>query len=106
MTPSQSPEKPRRMKPDETMRRLAETFKVLGDTTRTKMVYLLTGRELSVSRLAELAGISQSSASHNLRILRSMELVKVRRAGKNSFYVLDDDHIHHLIDEGLKHVEE
>ena len=85
---------------------LAETFKVLGDLTRVRMLDALTRTELCVSDLAELLHVSESAVSHQLRLLRGMRLVRARRDGRLVFYALDDDHIVGLFRQGLEHVEE
>lgn len=90
----------------EAMDWLSETFRVLGDPTRTKMLFALSKEELCVCDLAHLLGLSESAASHQLRLLKAMRLVKYRRAGKMAYYSLDDEHIADLIRQGLKHVEE
>lgn len=96
----------KRMKPEITMQRLAETFKVLGDTTRTKIIFALSQEELCVCDIANLLGTTKSAVSHQLRILRNMKLVKYRKDGKMAFYSLDDEHIKNLFNEGLRHVKE
>jgi DNA-binding transcriptional ArsR family regulator len=90
----------------EAVERLSEIFSVLGDPTRTKILFSLSREELCVCDLARLLGLSESAASHQLRLLRAMRLVKYRKAGKMAYYSLDDDHIADLIKQGLKHVEE
>jgi len=90
----------------EAVERLAESFRVLGDPTRTKILFALSKEELCVCDLAHLLGLSESAASHQLRLLRAMRLVKYRRAGKMAYYTLDDEHIADLIRQGLRHVEE
>jgi ArsR family transcriptional regulator, lead/cadmium/zinc/bismuth-responsive transcriptional repressor len=85
---------------------LAETFKVLGDTTRVRVLDALSRSELCVCDLARLLGLSESAISHQLRLLRGMRLVHPRRAGRMVFYSLDDDHIVRLFAEGLEHVQE
>ena len=94
------------MKPDEIIVDLAQTFKVLGDPTRTKIIFALSKEELCVCDIATLLGISQSATSHQLRVLRNMNLVRYRKNGRIAYYSLDDDHIKNLFDEGLRHVEE
>jgi len=94
------------MKPNETFEKLALTFKVLGDPSRTKIIFALSNRELSVHQVASLLDMSQSAVSHQLSILRHMELVKIRRDGRISYYALDDSHISNLFEEGIRHVEE
>ena len=96
----------RTMKPDATLLKLAATFKVLGDPTRTKIISALLQEELCVCDLASLIGLSQSAISHQLRVLRNMNLVKYRKDGRIAYYSLDDDHINAILTAGLKHVEE
>jgi ArsR family transcriptional regulator len=86
---------------------LAETFKVLGDTTRVRMLDALSrAAELCVCDLAALLGLSESAVSHQLRLLRGMRLVRPRRDGRLVYYALDDQHIVGLFAQGLEHVEE
>jgi len=85
---------------------LAETFKALGDLTRVRMLDALSRSELCVGDLAGLLGLTESAVSHQLRLLRSMRLVRSRRAGRMVMYMLDDDHILKLFRQGLDHVEE
>src|SRR5437773_1269621 len=85
---------------------LAETFKLLGDTTRVRILDALSRAELCVCDLARLLGISESAISHQLRLLRSVRLVRPRREGRMVFYTLDDQHIVGLFEQGLEHVEE
>src|SRR5438132_11996234 len=85
---------------------LAETFKVLGDVTRVRILDALSRAELCVGDLAELLGLSESAVSHQLRLLRGMRLVRPRRDGRLIYYRLDDDHILRLFEQGLEHVEE
>jgi DNA-binding transcriptional ArsR family regulator len=85
---------------------LAETFRALGDPTRVRVLDALSRAELCVCDLATLLGLSESATSHQLRLLRSLRLVRTRRAGRMVFYALDDDHITRLFAQGLEHVEE
>ena len=85
---------------------LAETFKVLGDPTRIRILDAISKSELCVCDIARLLGLSESAVSHQLRLLRGMRLVRPRRAGRMVFYVLDDQHIVGLLQQGLEHVEE
>lgn len=85
---------------------LAETFKVLGDTTRVRLLDALARAELCVCDIARLLGLSESAVSHQLRLLRGMRLVRPRRAGRMVYYTLDDQHIVGLFAQGLEHVEE
>ncbi len=91
---------------DEILYDLAELFKVFGDSTRIKILYSLFETELCVYDIARLLNLSQSSVSHQLRILKSSKLVKFRREGKSIFYSLDDDHVREIISMGMEHVEE
>ena len=88
------------------MAALAETFKILGDATRVRILDALARAEVPVCDLAQLLGLSQSAVSHQLRLLRGMRLVKSRRAGKHIYYVADDHHIVGLFEQGLEHVQE
>lgn len=94
------------MKRPEAIALLAETFKILGDSTRIRIAFALSKEELCVCDLANLLGVSQSAVSHSLRVLRQMRLVKFRKEGRTAFYSLDDEHISHLLAEGFRHVEE
>jgi DNA-binding transcriptional ArsR family regulator len=85
---------------------LAETFKILGDATRVRILDALSCSELCVCDIARLLNLSDSAVSHQLRLLRGMRLVRPRRAGRQVFYALDDEHIVRLFREGLRHVEE
>jgi len=85
---------------------LAETFSLLGDPTRTRILHALSVDELCVSDLAGLLEISASTASHQLRLLRDRRLVAVRREGKRTYYRLEDEHIRTLIDMGVSHAAE
>lgn len=85
---------------------LAELFKALGDPTRVKILFSLMTRELCVCDLTAVIGVSESAVSHQLKILRTLRLVKFRREGKILYYSLDDDHIEKLFAQGLEHVTE
>jgi ArsR family transcriptional regulator len=85
---------------------LAETFKALGDPTRLRLLAALSKAELCVCDLATLVGISESAASHQLRLLRALRVVRTRRDGRMVHYRLDDDHITRLLAQGLEHVGE
>ena len=85
---------------------LAETFKVLGDPTRVRILDALARGDVAVCDLAELLGLTQSAVSHQLRLLRSMRLVRSRRDGRHILYTVDDNHIAGLFEQGLEHVRE
>lgn len=92
------------MADDDVIHSLAETFKALGDPTRTRIVFALSRHELCVTDLASLLEVTSSAVSHQLRVLRNMKLVRYRKDGKMTYYSLDDEHIEHLFNEGLRHV--
>ena len=92
--------------PPRTVAALADTFRVLGDPTRVRILDALADGELCVCDIAALAGISESAVSHQLRLLRGMRLVRPRRAGRQVFYSVDDQHILELLKQALTHVEE
>jgi ArsR family transcriptional regulator len=85
---------------------LAETFRVLGDPTRVRILDALSHGELCVCDLAALVSMSESAVSHQLRLLRNLRLVRPRRDGRMVFYALDDRHIITLFRQGLRHVQE
>lgn len=84
---------------------LAETFRVLADPGRVRLISaLLEAGELCVCDLAAVSGLSQTAVSHNMRLLRSHRLVRYRKQGRNVYYSLDDAHIRLLLDVGLQHI--
>jgi DNA-binding transcriptional ArsR family regulator len=85
---------------------LAETFKVLGDATRVRILDVLSRRELCVGDVAGVLGLSESAVSHQLRLLRGARLVRQRRAGQMMFYALDDHHVIRLFAQAREHVQE
>ena len=89
-----------------TVEALAETFRVLGDPTRVRILDALSAGELCVCDIAALVGTSESAASHQLRLLRGMRLVRPRRAGRLVYYAVDDQHILELLKQASTHVEE
>lgn len=95
-----------KMPPEEELQDLAEFFKVFGDPTRLKILYVLLCSEMCVYDIATTLGMSQSAISHQLRVLKQMDLVKNRREGKTIFYSLADDHIITILSQGLDHIEE
>ena len=92
--------------PARTIAALADTFRVLGDPTRVRILDALSTGELCVCDIATLVELSESAVSHQLRLLRGMRLVRARRAGRLVFYALDDQHIIELFQQALTHVEE
>lgn len=94
------------MPKEETLYDLAEFFKVFGDTTRIKIICGLFEAEMCVCDIAALLGMNQSAISHQLRVLKQARLVKYRKEGKSVYYSLDDEHIKHIFDQGLIHINE
>lgn len=85
---------------------LADTFQILANPTRLRIVDALARRELCVCDLAAVVGTSQSAVSHHLRQLRQMKIVRYRKEGRMAYYRLDDDHISSLFSVGLEHIRE
>ena len=85
---------------------LAELFKVFGDSTRIRILFVLFEAEVCVCDLAKVLNMTQSAISHQLRILKQNKLVKNRREGKSIFYSLTDDHVRTIINQGRDHIEE
>lgn len=96
----------RKMPKDEELNRLCEAFGILSDSTRIKIIFALSRKELCVCDISNLLNVSISAVSHQLRVLRNSRLVKYRKQGKMVFYSLDDKHISALFNEGLKHIRE
>ena len=91
---------------EETLYDLAELFKVFGDSTRIKILCSLFESEMCVCDISTTLNMSQSAVSHQLRVLKNAKLVKFRRVGKVVYYSLDDDHVKHIFNEGLNHINE
>ena len=94
------------LRDDRTIFDLSETFKVLSDPTRLKIVLALAKEELCVCDVAALLQMTDSAISHQLRLLRNLRLVKYRRNGKMAYYSLDDEHIEALITVAARHITE
>ena len=92
------------MPADETILAVSDVFKVLSDPTRARIVFALSQAELCVCDLAALLNLSDSAVSHQLRLLRSLKLVKFRKEGRLAYYSLDDDHTQRLLLDALEHV--
>jgi len=91
---------------DDHVQSVADTFRVLGDPTRVRILDSLGEGELCVQDLASRVGTSESAVSHQLRLLRTMRLVRVRREGRQAFYAVDDHHILELLHQARTHVQE
>lgn len=94
------------MPPEDDLYDLAELFKVFGDSTRIRILFVLFGAEVCVCDLAEALQMTQSAISHQLKILKQSKLVKGRREGKSVFYSLADQHVRTIIAQGLEHIAE
>ena len=94
------------MPDEEVLYDLAELFKIFGDSTRIKILYVLFESEMCVCDIAQLLGMTQSAISHQLRSLKQSRLVKARREGKTVFYSLADGHVRTILDQGMEHVAE
>lgn len=94
------------MPSDQSMESLADFFKVFGDKTRIRILYLLKNQELCVCDLADCLGMTSPAVSHQLRILKINRLIKSRRQGKSVYYSLDDQHIHGILGESMTHLTE
>lgn len=85
---------------------IAELFKVFGDSTRIRILFVLFEAEVCVCDLAAALNMTQSAISHQLKILKQSKLVKSRREGKSIFYSLADDHVRTIIAQGCEHIDE
>lgn len=100
-------EKIKSLMPDEdVLIDLAELFKVFGDSTRIKILSVLSGGELCVCDISTAVGMTSSAVSHQLKILKNADLVQFRREGKTVFYSLADGHVNTILEQGLEHVNE
>ena len=91
---------------EESLLDLAELFKVCGDSTRIRILFVLFEAEVCVCDLAAALNMTQSAISHQLNILKRNKLVKSRREGKSMFYSLADDHVRTIVSQGMEHIEE
>ena len=87
-----------------TATRLAQIFGALSDPTRLRLVSALSEGELCVCDLAAVLGMTQSAVSHQLRLLRNLNLVRFRKEGRVVYYTLDDEHVRQLFERGLEHI--
>jgi DNA-binding transcriptional ArsR family regulator len=91
---------------EHTAAHVAELFRAFSDTSRVRILSVIVDREMNVSQLAELVGVTESAVSHHLRGLRQMRIVKFRRDGKEVYYFVDDPHIIALFQQGVRHIQE
>lgn len=94
----------KKMPKEELLYDLSELYKVFGDSTRIKILYVLFEAEMCVCDIAQLLNMSQSAISHQLRVLKQSRLVKYRREGKTVFYSLADDHVRAILGQGMDHI--
>lgn len=94
------------MPDDEELFALADFYKILGDSTRIRILYLLYENELCVCDIAHMLGMQISAISHQLRILKQARLVRFRKEGKSVFYSLADHHVHMILGQGTEHIRE
>lgn len=94
------------MPDEEILYDLAELFKIFGDSTRIKILYVLFESEMCVCDIAQLLGMTQSAISHQLRALKQSKLVKYRRDGKQVYYSLADGHVRTILGQGMEHISE
>lgn len=85
---------------------LSDFFKVLGDSTRVKIIWALDEKEMCVCDIAVLLNMTKSAISHQLKSLKQADLVKFRREGKVVYYSLKDDHVKDIFEKGMEHIKE
>lgn len=95
----------KQMAEEDSLNKLAEFFKIVGDTTRVKILYALDKQELCVCDIANILNMSKSSISHQLGTLRRSGIVKCKRIGREVFYMLDDEHVKQVFEIGMEHIE-
>ena len=94
------------MPDEESLYDLAELFKVFGDTTRIRILYVLFESEMCVCDIAAVLSMTQSAISHQLKVLKQARLARSRRDGKQIYYSLADDHVRTIIGQGMDHITE
>lgn len=92
------------MPKEDTFNKLADLYKLIGDTTRCRILFALDKREMCVCDLANVLNMTKSSISHQLAVLRRSGVVKCRKNGKEVYYSLEDDHVVKLFEIGLEHI--
>lgn len=91
---------------EHTAAHVAEIFRAFSDTSRIRILSVIVEREVNISTLAKMVGITESAVSHHMRGLRQMRIVQARRDGKEVYYCVDDPHIIALFQQGVRHVQE
>lgn len=87
-----------------TFENLAKLFKLIGDSTRCRILFALDNEEMCVCDIANVLKMTKSAVSHQLRLLRQSQIVKTRKSGKEVYYTLDDEHIKRLFEIALEHI--
>lgn len=95
-----------RLPSEDSLFALADLYKIFGDSTRLRILYVLHESELCVCDIAALCGMTVSAISHQLQVLKRSRLIKYRRSGKSVFYSLDDEHVHSILAQGMEHLSE
>lgn len=95
-----------KMPKDMVLNEVSTLFKIMGDKTRSHILWALDQNEMCVCDLAALLNMTKSAISHQLKLLREANLVRSRREGKNVFYVLDDDHVKDIFEKAVEHIVE
>ena len=93
-----------KMPDEDSLFALADLYKIFGDSTRLRILYVLYETELCVCDIAELCGMTVSAISHQLRILKQSRLIKYRKSGKSVFYSLADEHVSLILEKGMEHI--
>lgn len=99
-------EKRRHMPKESVLYDLSDLFKILGDSTRIRILFAIDGEPMCVCDIAQLLGMTKSAVSHQLKALRQSDLITYRKSGKNVFYSLADDHVRSIIETALEHINE
>ena len=95
----------KKMPEQDVFNKIAEFFKIIGDTTRAKILFVLDNNEMCVCDIANVLSMSKSSISHQLGTLRRNGIVKCRKQGKEVYYMLDDEHVKEVFEIGMEHIE-
>lgn len=95
-----------KLPPEEQLYDLAELFKIFGDSTRMRILFVLFEAEVCVCDLAAALSMTVSAVSHQLKILKQAKLVKSRREGRSVFYSLADEHVRTIVSQGMEHIME
>ncbi|WP_283163350.1 ArsR/SmtB family transcription factor [Sporolactobacillus mangiferae] len=88
---------------EETLTTVTQIFKAVSDATRVRILYLLSQKECSVSEIADILKLQQSTVSHQLSFLKQLHLVKARRSGKTIYYSEEDEHVMNLLAQTIDH---